>query len=309
MRALLERMIEAKEYRTQAHHLRPPPMYEPTSENDTAAPMWDAVIYDDVEKILSTFDRVEREEERQARKDRLARDQAEQEERERLERMAQDGDGDASTSMAGGDITMAGDSSIGTPGSLPGTPRGSGPGNADGSKPPKEKKRKKETPMQTAKNMSEDVRKRLSDQTASRKLGGKKFSWLNAGTGGSSSGLDSPLNKKNLPRPKFPPLPPSSLSISTSANALATPPILPPLPGAVGLDGTTDMTGPGAAFGRLTGIPAAPEASRAGPQSEDPANRLITIRDALFVMETERGKGAGQGSGTRPMTRAYMGRT
>lgn len=309
MRALIERMIEAKEYRSQAHHLRPPPMYEATSENDTPAPMWDAVIYDDVEKILSTFDRVEREEERQARKDRLARDQAEQEERERLERMAQDGDGEASTSMMGGDVMMAGDSSMGTPGSMPGTPRGAGSTNADGSKPPKEKKRKKETPMQTAKNMSEDVRKRLSDQTASRKLGTKKFSWLSGGAGGSSSGLDSPLNKKTLPRPKFPPLPPSNLSISTSANNLATTSALPPLPGATGLDAATDANGAANAFGRLTGIPAVPEASRAGPQSEDPANRLITIRDALFVMETERGKGAGQGSGTRPMTRAYMGRT
>lgn len=312
MRALIEQMIEAKEYRTNAHHLRPPPMYEPKSENDTAAPMWDAVIYDDVEKILSTFDRVEREEERQARKDRLARDQAEQEERERLERMAQDGDGEASTSGYAGDVTMAGDSSMGTPGSMPGTPMGpSRGGGLDGSSKPKEKKRKKETPMQTAKNMSEDVRKRLSDQTASRKLGGKKFSWLSGGTG---SGSDSPLNKKTLPRPKFPPLPPSNLSISTSASAI---PALPPLPGTMlGLGGEESgigggVTGAGAtsAFGRLPGVPAPHEASRAGPQSEDPANRLITIRDALFVMEKERGKGAGQGSATRPMTRAYMGRT
>lgn len=313
MRALIEEMIEAKEYRTNAHHLRPPPMYEPMSENDTAAPMWDAVIYDDVEKILSTFDRVEREEERQARKDRLARDQAEQEERERLERMAQDGDGEASTSGFGGDVTMAGDSSMGTPGSMPGTPLGATrAGGPDGNtKQPKEKKRKKETPMQTAKNMSEDVRKRLSDQTASRKLGGKKFSWLSSGGG---SGLDSPLNKKTLPRPKFPPLPPSNLSISTSANALAGTPQLPPLPGTAGLPGgagddSSAVIGPTSAFGRLPGVPAPHEASRAGPQSEDPANRLITIRDALFVMENERGKGAGQGSGTRPMTRAYLGRT
>lgn len=299
MRALIEQMIAAKEHRVHSNHLRPPPMHEPQYEGETASPMWDAVLYDDVEKVLSTFDRVEREEERQARKSRLARDQAEQLERERLERLAQENDGETSMAGLGGDATM-GDSSMGTPSSMPGTPMAGGTPRADG-KPPKEKRRKKETPMQTAKNMSEDVRKRLSDQTASRKLGGKKFSWLSGGPG------DSPLNKKTLPRPRFPPLPPSSLSISTSASTSTA---LPPLPSAgLGEDGNSGAPGPSGAFGRLPGIPAAHEASKSGPESGDPANKLITIRDALFVMEKERGKGAGVGSGTRPTSRAYMGRS
>ena len=90
IRTLLEAMIEAKQHRVSGHHMRPPPVHSARYEGDLPAPMWDTVMYDDVDKIVSTFDRLEREEERQARKDRLARDQAEQEERERLERLARE---------------------------------------------------------------------------------------------------------------------------------------------------------------------------------------------------------------------------
>ena len=315
IRTLLESMIEAKTHRVSGNHMRPPPMHPARYDGDLPAPMWDTIMYDDVDKIISTFDRLEREEERQARKDRLARDQAEQEERERLERMAREaaenGEEFVMPTIGLGDVSMA--DSAGAPGgSMPGTPlSGSvGPGGTDlkgkgrelvGTGGPKEKKRKRETPAQQARNMSDDVRKRLSDQTAQRKLGGKKFSWLSGG-GGPGSSSDSPLGKKA--RPKFPPLPPSNLSISTS------------FPGSPGLDGLlTGMTdgdgnptslNPPSGLGRLTSIPNIHEASRS---VEDPANRVITIRDALFVMENERGMGAGVGSGTKSMTRAYMGRT
>lgn len=332
IRSLLERMLEAQQHRVSGHHMRPPPMYPARFEGDLPAPMWDTVMYDDVDKIVSTFDRLEREEERQARKDRLARDQAEHEERERIERMRREAEENgeefvmpptpsaAAAQAFQGDVSMA-DISVGTPGagaegsSIPGTPLSASTGPSGDSKGKsrelgsgsgsafKEKKRKRETPAQQARNMSDDVRKRLSDQTAQRKLGGKKFSWLSGGSGG--TGVDSPLGGAGKKaRSKFPPLPPSNLSISTSF------PASPGLMLGMGTDGLPDTGTLGTGLPRLnsTGgiIPNISEASRS---TEDPANRVITIRDALFVMENEKGKGAGIGSGTRSLARAYMGRT
>ena len=271
-------MIAAKQYRTSANHLRPSPLQQPQFAGQDPTPMWDQVLYDDNEKILSTIDKVEREDERQARKARLARDQAEDEERLRLERLAADGeDGDASMAVDGG---------LGS-GSVPGTPSGAKGAGETGKK---EKKRKRETATQAARNMPEDVRKKLSDATASRKLGTKKYNWL----AGGASGDSSPMRKK----PKFPTLPPSSLSISTSLSGLATSGELP--------DSAMDSALP-SGLGRLGGIPSAHDASRTGPAG-DVVDSVVTIRDALFVMDKERGKGAGNGSGTRPMIRAMLGR-
>lgn len=280
MSALIEQMLAAKHYRTSANHLRPPPMLPVQYEGEVPTPMWDQVLHDDNEKILTTFDRVEREEERQARKSRLLRDQLEQAEKERLERLAEEGDD------GGGDVSMKVE---GGSGSVPGTPAAGGSGKGEPGK--KEKKRKRETATQAARNMTEDVRKRLSDATASKKLGTKKFSWLASGTG--LGGADSPSMRKKA---RIPPLPPSSLSISmTSLPTLGT-----------SLQDGLDQP-PLTAMERLAGVPAAHDASQIGSQ-DDPANRLVTIRDALFVMDQERGKGAGTGSGTRPTVRAMLGR-
>lgn len=290
MRSLVEQMVEAKKQRVAATHHRPPPMQPPRFEGDLPAPMWDEALYDDVEKILSTIDRVEREEERQARKSRLVRDHAEQLERERRERAALVGGDDSGEA---GDQSMAsfGPGTPGGPSSVPGTPGGTGTAGK------KDKKRKRETPAQTAKNMSEDVRRKLSDQTASRTLGTKKFSWLTGGGG------DSPLGRKALPRPKFPPLPPSNLSISSSLP----PPSFPSLTGLpTKQDGAPDT--PLAGLARLTSVPGQHDATKDG-MADDPSNQLITIRDAIHVMEQERGAGAGVGSGTRPLAKAMLNRT
>jgi hypothetical protein len=282
--------------------------------------MWDQVMYDDVEKIMGTIDRVEREEERQARKDRLRRDQAEQEERERLERLAQEGGEDGAANGEGGagsgDVSMAEASGSG---SMPGTPLGASFGAGDklsksiqgGTGTGKgEKKRKRETPAQTARNMSDDVRKKLSDQTALRNLGTKKrYSWMGGGP------ADSPLLKKNLPKPKFPPLPPSSMRVTTNADDEDT--SMDDSKSRVkgeGTDGDGQLTpNPPSALARLTAVPSAHSASKStsfGGNSmlEDPGNQYITIRDAIFVLENERGKGAGIGSGTKALYRAHMGR-
>lgn len=331
LRGLIEAMIAAKQHRVTSNHLPPPPMYPSTGvEGELPAPMWDQVLYDDVEKILTTIDRVEREEEKQARKDRLKRDQAEQETRERLERLAQEGgvvagmDGDhsgiggeAGPSGTSGDTSMFDARGGGGSGSTPGTPMNTsfGPGGPLGSKGGllnsalreslsasgnKDKKRKRENPTQTARNMSDDVRKKLSDQTAMRTLGTKKrYSWMAAGG-------ESPIPKRPLPKPKFPPHA-SSLSIATNASD-ASPKEAKDEPNSP--SASTSILP--SALARLNAVPPAHEASRTTypgqSMAEDISNKYVTIRDAIFVMENERGKGAGVGSGTKALFKAHMGR-
>lgn len=304
IRSLVEQMIQAKQHRTNTNHTRPPPMYKPRFENDLPAPMWDQVLYDDVEKVLSTIDRVEREEERQARKNRLARDRAEQEERERNEFLAQeDGGMKAGTSGTNGlrmdvDGSSADLNKFGGPTgaiSMPGTPLS---GASVDKKGIKEKKRKRETPAQTARNMSDDVRKKLSDQTATRAIGGKRHAWMIGGDGPTS-------NQKKVP--SLQPLP-SDLSINTSSlSAHPFPPQVLKEEDGTPASGVLNTSTPLSALARLTGVPRGHEASKS--KMDDPANMFVTIRDALFVMEGERGKGAGIGSGTRPLVRAYLNRT
>lgn len=81
----------------------------------------------------------------------------------------------------------------------------------------KKKKRKKD--LSTAKNMSDDVQKKLSDQTALRSAGlAPKYSWL-TGTSASST----PKGSSNLPKPKFQPQQ-SNLSIKSSQQKTLGPP-------------------------------------------------------------------------------------
>ena len=157
--------------------------------------MYEQAVYDDPERILAIMARVEAEEERTARKARMDRDVKEEAERERKGR------------MSNGISTGEGEAGGSTP---------STPGGAD-AKPSKEKKTKKQGPGQAAKNMSEDARARLSNQTAMRSVGGpSRYSWLSGGVGAarpvSTPGTPSPLGPadglntslKGLPGAKVP---------------------------------------------------------------------------------------------------------
>ncbi len=98
--------------------------------------------------------------------------------RRRRERLARDEESSALAAGLGGDGDMDMDDGTGTP-------------KGDGRKRPK-----KIGPGVAARNMSEDVRKRLADSTAMRNLGGgsSKYSWLSGGS--SFPSTFSPLGGK-----------------------------------------------------------------------------------------------------------------
>lgn len=297
IRALAEAAVEAKNHRIGASHLRPPPLYpaDPFSkgkrkrldyDDDEAEldevkrkPMYDQVVYDDQERLLAVMARVEAEEERAARKARMDRD---------LDESAK---AEAAASASAGAGGALGDGSAG-----PGTP--STPSGAEG-KPKKEKKSKKQGPSVTAKNLSEDARARQSNQTAMRSVGGpSRYSWLSGGGGaaagagsftpasrlpGSAAGTPGLDGPKGLPAPKFAPAPPTFASVSSL-----------PRPGFP--DGTSRLGGP---------LPGPHEAVGGIGLAGRPESANVTVRDATFALERERGTGAGRGTGTKALYRAY----
>ena len=152
---------------------------------------------------------------------------------------------------------------------------------SDGDGPPRKKQRKAISAAQQAKSVTEDVQKRLGDATAARKLGAtKQYSWLQQ-AGPPTSGLSRPGSV------------PGSPSVTTPAAAVPTPP---------------SKLGLGAAGANLPQSDryAAPPAPHAATAMADP--HLLTWPDALFTLETERGTGAGYGSGVRPLYSALAAR-
>jgi hypothetical protein len=133
-------------------------------------------------------------------------------------------------------------------------------GEGDGRK---EKKRRKDS----TKSLSEDQLKKMSDRTARGVLGGKQYSWMT--TGGAAG---SPLR-------------PAS-TLSAGSNGLPKPKFTPQQPSAPSGGGGTSTAIP-----RVESLPSFQETSQ-----EKESNR-ITLRDAMFALEKERGFGAGAGTG------------
>ena len=138
LQSLIKDMISAAEHRSSAQFDRTPGMYE------DQLPMWSVNVRRDTRKQLEVLERVEREEEMKLRRER----------RERL---------DAAVAAAQAAQTT------GPPAGEGGT--GGNGEDGDGATPGKRPKKKKDGPGVTAKNMSEDVQKRLSNATATQAAG------------------------------------------------------------------------------------------------------------------------------------------
>ena len=226
---LITEMIAASEHRTDTQFDRSPSLY---TEDDS--PMWSITVRRDVAKQLAALEKVEREEEMRVRRER----------KERAEAAAAQANALAAQGGAG-----VGGAEVGV--------------EEEGPK----KKKKKEGPGVTARNMSEDARKKMSNAVASQAagLGTGKYAWM------------------------------------TLANASAPPPKPKPAAGAAG------ATASGATTPATTTAPAAtvkPAGSWARAytkssltqQKEEDPRRPITMRDALFVIEKEKGHGGGRGA-------------
>lgn len=259
---LLETMVASSRHRSWSSHQHPPPMFP-----DSNTPMYHEQISSNPTRQLAALEKAERGDEARRRKQRLARD---------TEASAL-----ASGSGAGLDGELDGMGDDGT-----GTPRSGALGN---------KKPKKIGPGVAARNMSEDVRKRLADSTAMRNLGGgsSKYSWLSGGnTGAGPSAFGSLGGKKadaaadgggsRLPKPKFAPQPPvngtQTEGWGSSGDASAN-------------RNNASNTASAGAWGDV----AARQAAKL--EEERQARLRVTLRDALFALEYERRGGAGHGSG------------
>ena len=144
--------------------------------------------------------------------------------------------------------------------------------------------------------MSEDVRKRLTDQVAMRSIGGKSFSWATAGA--SMSGFASPT-PSNLPKPKF--APGSSLPPPTFGTPIHK-------PSGLGAPSFTPGSGEGL-LSRVTGVPPLHDAGRRERDKEEWERGVNVVErgDLVFALERERGMGVGRGSGRDSIARARAG--
>ncbi|KAI0306849.1 transcription initiation factor TFIID component TAF4, partial [Multifurca ochricompacta] len=189
-------------------------------------PMWRVSVRRDVAKQLAALERGEREEEMRIRRERK----------------------DLAAAQAATLATHA--------------PSATSGDTEDGESGPKKKKKKADGPGVTAKNMSEDVRKKMSNAVASHAAGLStgKYAWMNA------------------------------------SNATSTP---PPKPKAAASPAPATTTAPATGgIGSSWARPYVPTSGKAGStaKEEEDTRRVVTLRDALFVVEKERGHGAGRGA-------------
>ncbi|KZT06470.1 uncharacterized protein LAESUDRAFT_759304 [Laetiporus sulphureus 93-53] len=200
----------------------------PASLYEDGSPMWGIVVRSDVAKQLTAIERVEREEEMRVRRER----------KERAEAAAQNA---ALAAQASAGMAMDEDAEGG----------------------PK-KKKKKEGPGVTARNMSEDARKKMSNAVASQAagLGTGKYAWMSQ-----TNVAPAPIK----PKPTTP---------TGGGGGGATTPATTTAPAT-------------SAAGRWARpyVPLKPQT-----QKEEDNRRAITLRDALFVIEKEKGHGGGRGS-------------
>ncbi|KAJ3876885.1 transcription initiation factor TFIID component TAF4 family-domain-containing protein [Lentinula edodes] len=261
---LITGMITAARHRTDTQFDNAPSLYEDGS------PMWSILVRSDVAKQIAALEKVEREEETKIRRER----------KERADMAA----AQAAALAAQSASAMNG----GAGGSGGGDDDLDGFGGGGGGK----KKRKKDGPGVTAKNMSVDVQKKMSNAAASHAAGlAGRYSWMTAGA--SSTGSSTP--KK---------------TVVAAAPAAAT--TTTTTPGAL----SSSLTGAGASAASTTATLSTPSAG--GNSSgwarpyvsakkttetnttqeivEEDTRTAITMRDAMFVIEKERGHGGGRGA-------------
>lgn len=151
--------------------------------------------------------------------------------------------------------------------------------DADGRKA---KKMRALGPGVTARMMPEDVKKKMSDNTANRAagLGTGKYAWMTAGAAGAAA---APAVK---PKPAVTPAP--TPGAGAGAGSTPAPATTAPAPAATPAAAAPKAGGWGRAYAAVSKTTAGQEVKEDGI--------TVTLRDALFVASRERGFGAGRGS-------------
>jgi hypothetical protein len=233
LQELVTAMIDAAAHRHDTQFDRPASLYEDGN------PMWSIVVRTDVAKQLAVLERIEREEEMKVR-------------RERKERS---------------ELAAAQSSNYGAQ-------QNAGDGELDDEEAiqPK-KKKKKEGPGVTARNMSEDVRKKMSNAVASQAAGLStgKYAWMNA-----AASASTPTKTKSTTS--------TTGQITTTTAATST------------TNATTSSTNAQTTSSWVRPYVSTTKQNTSKEEKDEDSRRRITLRDALFVLEKERGHGGGRGS-------------
>jgi hypothetical protein len=219
-------MVFAAQHHTDTRFDRPASLYE------NGTPMWSIVIRSDVAKQLAALEKIERKKEMKVRRER----------KERADMAAAHAAKLAAQASGGNAMTVDGDE------------EGGG-----------KKKKKKDGPGVTARNMSEDVRKTMSNAVASQAAGlGGKYTWMNAANAPAGSAKSKPAGS----------------STATASTATTTAPT-------ASTSTTTSWARP--YLGGKKGSPTSPQTR------EDDDRLVVTMRDAMFIIEKEKGHGGGRG--------------
>lgn len=272
LQELVVQMKGAAEHRTDAQFDRAASFYElltPSTHTNTSSegtPMWGIRVRSDVAKQLSALERVEREEELRIRRER----------KERAELAARA----AAALAAQADAQNAAASQPSSPMDVDDDFDSFAQGGSGGPK----KKRKKDGPGVTAKNMSEDVRKKMSNAVASQAAGlGGKYAWMTQANANAASGGKKAAAKTAT----------ATSSSTSGANATSS----------TANNSPTTTTGSGWVRPYVSASKKAQiekekenEGSAENEDEEEDKKLAITLRDALFVIEKERGHGGGRGS-------------
>ncbi|KAF8806090.1 hypothetical protein BYT27DRAFT_6639555 [Phlegmacium glaucopus] len=242
---LVTAMIAASHHRTDTQFDRPASFYEDGS------PMWSIVVRSDVAKQLAALEKIEREEETKVRKERKERAEMTAAHAAALQAQANGMSSGQAMDLGGGMDDLEG-----------------------GAK----KKRKKDGPGVTARNMSEDVRKKMSNAVATQAAGlGGKYSWMTA------ANASTPATK-------------AKPAVTTTTTAT-------PLTATTAPATSTSAAAAAAAAAANSSwarpyVPTKKSSSMAPTQtsSEEDTRTSVTMRDAMFVVEKERGHGGGRGA-------------
>ncbi|ORZ20033.1 transcription initiation factor TFIID component TAF4 family-domain-containing protein [Lobosporangium transversale] len=308
LRGLAEQMILASKHRGRSLATAPPPMY------DEEHAMYKVAVSQDVKKQLLAIERVEREEETK-RKEQIA---------ERERRLAAGEDLDENGELLRGGI--------------------GGAGGGGGSSVKKGKKQKEGGPGVSARNMTEEARKKVANQTALGFAGGsgRTYSWMMGGTGasggggggtggfgnsGNDGGAASPLPSVSTPGASGvaanagSPSASGGVSVGGIGNSGSTKPSLSR--GSTTLAGSNaGVSGIGSSNALTSGVASSlvsrgvgagggsmilppSTVGRSSSLLRDTA-RKVNVKDALFCLERDRGGGGGEGSGQRVLIKSYV---
>jgi len=265
---LVTAMIAASHHRTDTQFDRPASLYEDGS------PMWSILVRSDVAKQLSALEKIEREEETKVRKERKERAEITAAHAAALQAQANGMANNQAMDLGGG-------------------------GGMDDLEGGAKKKRKKDGPGVTARNMSEDVRKKMSNAVATQAAGlGGKYSWMTAANA-STPPKAKPATTTTTATTPLAVTTGTAASTYTSTTGVPTTPATTTAP-AVSTSAATAAAAAAAASSSWARpyVPTKKSSSAVPTQTftEEDTRTSVTMRDAMFVVEKERGHGGGRGA-------------